>query len=93
MNQATLLKRLPAVPSGTPVVGTANQGLFRCDPPLAGHEFVVASANTVCGRPETYLFPADESGQITGWSELPGSLKDTLDWGDAFGSAGYEVAS
>lgn len=76
-----------------------RQRLYRLEPPLAGyefyedqpHEYVVASAVTVLGYPETYLFPADATGEVTSWGELPGSLKGTLSHEEAINEAGYEV--
>ena len=78
------------------LVGHAS--LYRLSEPLEGHEFVVASAVTIdlsiigrASEPETYLFPADESGAITDWLELPGSQKGTLEHADALRDAGYEI--
>jgi hypothetical protein len=55
------------------------------------HEWVVSSAATVLGRPEVYLFPATEKGEITDWSELSGSLRDTLEHDEPLMALGYEV--
>jgi len=68
-----------------------SQALFRMDPPLDGHRYVVASCVSVMGTPETYLFGADADGKITDWSELDGSLRGVLDHGVALAGAGYEV--
>jgi hypothetical protein len=79
--------------------------LYRCDPPFLDREpweqgeerksykFVIASAATVMfgGGPETYLFGANEDGEIIDWSELPGSFKGGLDHDAAFSNAGYSV--
>lgn len=94
---ARLLKaNLPAF------LGVAH--LFRVEPPLAGHEYVVVSAlETAQHDPkapggtrmgvETYIFGADQTGRLTGDPELPGSTKGTLDHREALLSAGYEVTA
>lgn len=75
-----------------------HASLYRLSEPLEGHEFVVVSAVTTdrsftrrASEPETYLFPADESGAITDWLKLPGSQKGTLEHADALRDAGYEI--
>lgn len=71
---------------GVPVVVRGTQVLWRCDPPWESynedegtHTFVVTSSTVVMGVPETYVFPADESGAVVSYGELPGSMKGTLD--------------
>lgn len=76
--------------------------LYRCDPPLKGYnflddadppsyEYVVASSiSNEWGR-ETYLFGADGTGRVLDWTELPGSMKDTLDHFVVFDSIGYAI--
>lgn len=91
---ATKIKDLDCSGCGTPGMVTSNsQALFRCDPPLEGHEFVVASCACIMGEPETYLFPSDSEGTISSWGELDGSIKGVLDYAAALGSAGYRVAN
>lgn len=80
-----------------------HAALYRCDPPVEGcepwedgeerkrHEYVVASAVSAMGEPETYLFPADEHGEVQDWGELPPSQKGTLSHDVVFGDAGYTV--
>lgn len=41
--------------------------------------------------PETYIFPADKTGEIVNWSELDGSFKGGLDHEQALVNAGFEV--
>lgn len=42
-------------------------------------EYIVVSATVApFSGPETYIFPADESGTIVDWGELPGSMRGTL---------------
>lgn len=71
--------------------GTIEQKLYKMDPPHEGNEYVVASASTIGLACEVYLFPADSTGKIIGWQELPGSYRGGLDHDDAIASAGYEV--
>lgn len=69
--------------------------LYRLSEPLKGHEFVLVSAvHTMfdTGLPETYIFPSNEAGTITDWSELPGSIQGVYDHAQALAGAGYELA-
>jgi len=85
----------------------AAQHLYRLNPPLANstswtddaeytdYNHVVVSANTFPGSgPETYIFGADPTGEITNWSEqYPGSDRGHLNHAKALREAGYEVTS
>lgn len=93
MKTATLIKdKLPGF--------AGHAALYRLSEPLGSDwdeesvktDLVVVSAAVVtyCG-PETYIFAADEDGQIASWSELPGSMKGTLSHAEALEGAGYEV--
>ena len=69
--------------------------LYRLSEPLEGHEFVLVSAIHVAFGtypPETYIFPSNEAGTITEWSELPGSIQGVYDHAQALAGAGYELA-
>jgi hypothetical protein len=91
MNRATLIKKLEDF--------RGEAGLYKMEPPLERHEYVVVSAVTVPSyrdeplieNTETYIFPANESGEVTDWIELRGSLRDTLSHRDALTAAGYEL--
>lgn len=78
--------------------------LFRMEPPLKGHEYVVVSAINPkppegmnfmryadMFQPETYIFGADPDGHVTAWGELPGSFQGAMDIPRALTQAGYEV--
>lgn len=41
---------------------------------------------------ETYIFPADESGEVPDWGELEGSAKGEHSHESVLRAAGYEVA-
>ena len=57
-----------------------------------GDEYVVVSAADVMySGPETYIFGADENGEVVDWLELPGSFRGKLDHVAALEGAGYEV--
>jgi hypothetical protein len=79
----------------------ACQRLYEVHPPVSfGYEetagttsFVVVSAVYVLGTPETYIFAADERGEIIDWCELSGSFRGALDHEAALRGAGYEVRS
>ena len=83
-----------------PVEGE-EQTVYRLEPPYqpergAAVEYVLASAamiNYGGGKfyPETYLFHCDECGDVINWSELPGSLKGSLNAREALNGLGYEV--
>lgn len=91
--KATKIKNLSS--NGHAIPGmTANHAkqLYRLDPPLDGHEYVVVSAATVMGEPETYIFPSDADGNVTSWGELDGSFKGALDHQAALRGAGYDLA-
>jgi hypothetical protein len=82
--------------------GTAH--LYRCDPPMADRqwdesaqpqefEYVVVSAtNAMFSGPETYIFGANEQGEIIEWGELEGSYRGGLDHEEALRRAGYAAA-
>jgi hypothetical protein len=56
------------------------------------YEYVVVSATTAMfSGPETYIFGADENGQVINWIELDGSMKGTLSHHAALNRAGYTV--
>lgn len=54
--------------------GASSQKLWK-----VGDRFVITSAATILGQPETYVFEADASGIISNWCELAGSFKGALD--------------
>lgn len=57
-------------------------------------EYVAVSAvNVEYSGPETYIFPADEQGEILSWGELAGSYRGGLDHAKALRRAGYTVNS
>lgn len=77
--------------------------LFRMEPPLEGHEYVVVSAidpkppegmnfmRYAVFQPETYIFGADPDGHVIDWRELDGSFKGAMDIPRALAQAGYEI--
>jgi hypothetical protein len=79
--------------------------LYRVDPPMVTveygpdgetelkHEYVIVSAVVAFGKPETYIFPADEDGEIVSWSEMEGSFRGELDIPKALALAGYSIVS
>lgn len=55
-------------------------------------EYVVTSAvNVPFEGPETYIFPADEGGNILDWLELEGSFKGGLNHEAAILCAGWKI--
>lgn len=56
-----------------------------------GYEYVIASAVVAMfSGPETYVFGADEAGNVLDWCELPGSGRGFLSQQSALRDAGYE---
>jgi hypothetical protein len=55
-------------------------------------EFIAVSAARVpYSGPETYIFPADEEGNVLDWGELDGSYRGGLDHREAIRGAGYTI--
>lgn len=70
---------------------TGMAALYKLSEPLGSYEYVIASATTVLGIDETYLFGSDETGKVLSWSELGGSIRRVYDHQIALNHAGYEV--
>jgi hypothetical protein len=70
----------------------SDQILWEVFPRIQGHKYVITSATNVqFSGPETYMFAADEKGNIIDWSELPGSYRGGLDHKTCFESIGYST--
>lgn len=54
------------------------------------HVVVSATVAMFTGS-ETYIFPADESGEVLSWLELDGSFRGGLDHEEALRRAGHSV--
>lgn len=74
--------------------------LYRVEPGMAyiarGDEELFSNYVVVSGVDdfyvcETYIFPADERGNVLDWGELPGSFQGYVDHEEALNCAGYEV--
>lgn len=52
---------------------------------------IVSAVIALMSGPETYIFPANEEGEVIDWGELEGSFRGGLDHEKALTSAGYEV--
>ena len=70
---------------------TGMAALYKLSEPLKNFEYVVASAASVFGVDETYLFGSDENGEIVDWLELPGSTRNVYNHTVALNNAGYGV--
>jgi hypothetical protein len=66
----------------------ADQRLYRLED---GTHIVVSAAVDPYSGPETYIFPADERGEITGFAELDGSFRGALDHEQALNNAGHHL--
>jgi len=75
--------------------------LYRVEPPApygwSGEEkteYLVASAVSMpfgTLTPETFIFPADATGKVLDWGELPGSFRGEMDCDRAIREAGYTI--
>mgnify|MGYP003388807107 CR=1 FL=1 len=83
---AAIIKRTPGYPG---VIGEATS--YYLDPPLEGHTYVWVSQAAPLGNWETYIFPANETGEVTDWGELDGSRKGNVDPDDLMRELGYHV--
>lgn len=52
---------------------------------------VVSATNVMLSGPETYIFPADESGNILDWREMTGSYRGDLDHAEALRRMGATI--
>ena len=78
-----------------------DAALFRLSPPMELNEpvgelttcdYVAVSAVVApFSGPETYIFAADEHGEIIDWCELPGSFRGELNLTQALNNVGYVV--
>ena len=84
-----------------------NAALYKLSEPMDqerydddGNETVVKHAHVIVSavrvefegnKPETYIFGANEDGEIANWGELSGSFKGGLDHAKALKNAGYEI--
>lgn len=79
----------------------AVQSLYKLSEPLVHYsdeespaEYVVVSALESPyggGVPETFIFKANEEGEVTDWLEMNGSIKNTLSHKIALEKAGYDM--
>ncbi|MBT2587920.1 hypothetical protein [Arthrobacter sp. ISL-95] len=65
--------------------------LYKLSEPLDSHDHVVVSGINNEWGAETYIFGADESGEVASWGELSGSFRGYVDHAEALRGAGYEV--
>jgi hypothetical protein len=75
---------------------TGEAELFALDPPLEGYSRVIVSATQgnkefLLPWPETYIFAADQNGEVADWGELEGSFKGAMDIPKALANAGYTI--
>lgn len=76
-----------------------DAALYLVNPPLRSdwddkaYEFVVVSSVVTYSGPETFIFGADNEGEVQDWAELPGSLKGVLDHEQALEGAGYSIVA
>jgi hypothetical protein len=69
-----------------------NQILWEVMPRIEGNKYVVTSISDLAfSGPETYMFAADENGNIINWNELPGSYRGELNHGKCFKEIGYKI--
>ena len=65
---------------------------YHVSPPIEGFEYVwVSQANAIFTGWETYIFPADESGNVTDWGELDGSRRGYISPDGLMIELGYSI--
>lgn len=73
---------------------------YRLEPPLINidwddseesHEYIFVSQAAPLFMWETYIFAADENGEVNNWGELDGSRKGYITPDDLLRELGYEV--
>jgi hypothetical protein len=65
--------------------------LYKLDPPLDGHVYVVASGvDAMFSGPETLIFPANKNGDVVDWGEIGGS-RGFMNPNAAIQDEGYEI--
>lgn len=92
MKTATITKK-----ESDHVRGTRTQVTATVDPPIDGHSTVLVSG--VLGGydmfgaslHETYIFPVNESGEVTCWGELSGSRRGISDPEALLKELGYTI--
>ena len=52
---------------------------------------MVSATHVLFSGPETYIFPANEQGEVINWLELDGSYKGRLSHEKALNNAEYEI--
>ena len=81
---------------------TGDARLYRLEPPITYPEWgeretaeyvIVSAVNAFYTGPETYIFAADENGNVLDWGELDGSFRGSCDHNAALSRAGYGVVS
>lgn len=76
--------------------------LYRLSPPMEIRDWdenvtgttdyvVVSAAMVPYTGPETYIFPANENGEVVSWGELDGSFRGELNIPAALRNAGYSI--
>lgn len=70
----------------------SHQILWEVLPRIDGHKYVITSVSNVqFTGPETYMFAADEKGNIINWGELPGSYRGELNHQKCFENLDYKI--
>jgi hypothetical protein len=65
--------------------------LYKLSERLKFYNYVVVSSATILGEDETYIFGADENGEVIDWIELSGSQRGVYNHETVLNNAGYEV--
>lgn len=68
-----------------------HAAFYELSEPLDGIEKVIVSAVSDSHGYETYIFPADNDGDISDWGELEGSMKGTVSHAEVLGAVGYTI--
>jgi hypothetical protein len=72
-------------------VSLGDAALYELSVPCDGHKFVVVSKVNHAWATETFMFPADSTGEITEWLEMDYSRSGIHSHADILAIAGYAV--
>ena len=92
MTTATYIKRLDGWTGDARLYRLsqpARYGWSDEDPGERDHtQYIIVSAVSGFGGPETYIFPADLEGNVVNWGEMKGSFQGACDHALAIANAG-----
>jgi hypothetical protein len=98
MKSSTYVREVEGRDRSDSFVQLGRAAIYKLSEPLSFREdrsctHVFVSSTTVMGVPETYAFPADESGKVLDWGELDGSQKGDVSHEQVLSDMGYPLCT